>query len=302
MTDLGKKPEMRTGLTISAIGHLALLAWALITFVAKPFDSKVAEALPIDVISTEQFSQVTAGQKTAKKVEQQKPLVEKVAEAKPVETPTPKVAEKKKEIQAAAEPPPPAPEQKPEKQDKKAAESKADPIAEALKKDEAKPLPEKKAEAKPPLPQKKQPPQPKFDAAKVAALLDKRDPQRQAATGANLNAVASLGLPQANAAKLSQSELDALRARLAQVWNPPVGIRNPEDVIVRLRVRFNRDGTVAGRPEVVSGGRGAELESARDSAIRAVFRGQPFEMLRPESYDVWQDMEITFDPREMFRG
>jgi colicin import membrane protein len=42
--------------------------------------------------------------------------------------------------------------------------------------------------------------------------------------------------------------------------------------------------------------------ASRDSAIRAVFRGQPFDMLRPETYEEWKDIEITFDPRDMIRG
>jgi colicin import membrane protein len=281
---------MRAGLTISTLAHITLLLWALVTFVAKPFESSQSEPMPIDIISTEQFSQVTAGQKTAKKAEAPKPLVEKVAEAKPAEDTKPKIAEKKKEI-AATVPEPPKPEEKPEKQ--KPAEQKTDPIAEALKKEAAKPLPPKKPPA---------PPKPKFDAAKVAALLDKRDPQRKAATGALPNQVATLGAAEANAARLSQSELDALRARLMQLWNPPIGIQNAEQFIIRIRIRLKRDGTLIDGPEVRTSGRGALFESARDSAVRAIIRGQPFDMLRQETYDVWNDMEVTFDPRDMFRG
>ncbi len=281
---------MRTGLTISTAGHLALLAWALIAFVAKPLDSKPAEALPIDIITPEQFSKIAAGQKDAKKVEEPKRIVEKIAEPKPVEDTKAKISEKK-EVQPAIAEPPPAPEEKPEKQQKK-AEPKVDQIAEALKKEAATQPPKKPA-----------PPQPKFDARKVAALLDKRLPQRQAAAGDAMSKVASVGLAEATtAAKLSQSELDALRARLAQLWNPPVGIRKPEELVIRIRVRMNRDGMLAGPPMVMTSGQGTEFDSARDSAVRALFRGQPFNMLRQETYDVWQDMEITFDPRDMFRG
>jgi outer membrane biosynthesis protein TonB len=291
---------MRTGLAISAVGHLALLAWGLVTFVGKPFDSNHAEALPIDIITTEQFSKVTAGQKDAKKAPQPKPLVEKIAEPKPAENPAPKIAEKKKEIQPSAEPKP-APDSKPDKAEKKTPELKVDQIAEALKKDEAKKPLMEKAETPAP-PRKPAPPQPKFDASQVAALLDKRTPQRQAAAGSTLNALATLGLANADAATLSQSELDALRARLAKLWNPPIGIRKPEDFIVRIQVRLGRDGKLSAPPMVVTSGKGTEFESARDSAVRALYQGQPFDMLRQETYDVWQDMEITFDPREMFRG
>lgn len=292
---------MRTGLAISAVGHLALLAWGLVTFVPKAFDSNSAEALPIDIITTEQFSKVTAGQKDAKKIVQPKPLVEKIAEPKPAENPAPKIVEKKKEIQAAAAEPAPAPESKPEKAEKKTPEIKLDQIAESLKKDEGKKPLTEKAETPVP-PRRPTPPQPKFDASQVAALLDKRAPQRQAAAGSMLNPVASVGLANAESATLSQSELDALRARLAKLWNPPIGIRKPEDFIVRIQVRLGRDGKLAAPPQVVTSGKGNEFESARDSAVRALYQGQPFDMLRPETYDVWNDMEITFDPREMFRG
>ena len=30
--------------------------------------------------------------------------------------------------------------------------------------------------------------------------------------------------------------------------------------------------------------------------------GQPYNMLRQESYETWKDVEITFDPRQMFGG
>ncbi len=46
-----KLPEMRTGLAISAVGHLALLLWGLISFSAKPLEAKPNDALPIDIIS-----------------------------------------------------------------------------------------------------------------------------------------------------------------------------------------------------------------------------------------------------------
>jgi len=35
--------------------------------------------------------------------------------------------------------------------------------------------------------------------------------------------------------------------------------------------------------------------------MRAVLRGQPYDMLRPEHYEQWKDIEVTFDPRDMLR-
>ena len=39
-----------------------------------------------------------------------------------------------------------------------------------------------------------------------------------------------------------------------------------------------------------------------ESAKRAILRCQPFTMLRAEHYEQWKDIEINFDPREMFGG
>jgi colicin import membrane protein len=294
---------MRKGLAISSVLHAGALLWGLITFNAAPFENSIAEAVPVDFVSATDFSKMTAGSKDAKKVEQAKPLVEKVAEPKDTPEPAQKITEKKEIVTASTAEPPPPVESKPEKEKKEKVETKADPIAEALKKEESK-KEEKKPEAKvTPLPPKRPVhQQPKFDAAKVAALLDKRDPQRQAATGDVINRTASLGAPTGKSPELSQSELDALRARLMQLWNPPVGIRNASEVIIRIRVLLGRDRKLAGPPQVITSGQGAMFESARDSAIRAVFRAQPFDMLRAETYETWRDMEITFDPRDMFRG
>lgn len=314
---------MRTGTTISAAAHVGVLLWAVLVFDVKPLENAGAESIPVDFVSATEFSKMTEGVRNAQKQEQPKPLVEKQGEKKPVLEQAEKLTEKQEIVTPKeATPPPPTPEPKkaepkpepapkPEKAEQKNPEPKADPIAEALKKEEKKKKPEEKpteakAEAKNvPLPQKKPPkPQPpKFDPAQVAALLDKRDPQRHAATGDVINRTASLGAPGANAPELSQSELDALRARLIQLWNPPIGIRNAGDMVIRVRVLLRPDGTLAGPPSVLTSGRGPMFESARDSAIRAIFRGQPFDMLRPQTYETWKDIEVTFDPRDMlFRG
>ena len=84
-------------------------------------------------------------------------------------------------------PPTPAPKAPPQ--------PKRDLIAEALKKEEAKKPDTKQADAKTPIPPRKPPPPavPAFDANQVMALLDKRTPQRQAATGETPNDTAALG-------------------------------------------------------------------------------------------------------------
>jgi colicin import membrane protein len=281
---------MRKATAISAGLHAAVLLWATLSFSGKSFDVTPAESLPVDFISEKDFSEMTKGVKDAPKVETPKPLVEKKSEEppKPIEETKPKVTEKK-ELQTAKETAP-QPEPQP---------PKPDPIAEKLKQpDEPK---QTKTEPQP-LPPKKPPqkPQPKFDADKIAALLDKRDPQRNAATGIEANATPSLGTAAGAAAQLSQSEIDALRARLMALWNPPVGMQDAQQTQVTIRIRFRKDGTLAVGPQVLTSGSGAQFNAMRDSAVRAVFVGQPYTMLRPEHYDQWKEIDFTFDTRQMF--
>ena len=91
----------------------------------------------------------------------------------------------------------------------------------------------------------------------IAALLDKRDPQRNAATGVEANATPSLGTASGTEAQLSQSEIDALRARLMALWNPPVGMQDASQTQVTIRIRFRKDGTLAIGPQVLTTGSGA---------------------------------------------
>ena len=182
-----------------------------------------------------------AGSKTAPKTETPKPLVDAIGEPKPAESAVPKVAEKPeikpipKEEPAEQKPPEPKPmEPVVEKKPPAKVEPKTDPIAEALKKEDAKKSAEAKAKA---AAEKKKKPQLAFDPDQISALLDKRDPQRQAATGDTINKEPSLGTTTGSASTLSQSEIDALRSRLAQLWNPPAGALNPQDLVVRIRVK-----------------------------------------------------------------
>ena len=99
-----KLPEMKTGLTISALAHAALLLWGLISFSARPLEAAPKDALPVDIISDKEFSELTKGVKNAAKTAEPKPLVEKIGDPKPVEDSTAKVSEKKEIKAAKAEP------------------------------------------------------------------------------------------------------------------------------------------------------------------------------------------------------
>jgi len=327
---------MRRNLVISGTAHAVLLVWGLIAFVVRPGEAPLADPLSVEFVSATEFSQLTAGVKNAPEpIDNATPLVDKVGEPNPVKELAPKVVDKPEikidsaptlepKPEAKSQPkiaeksqpkPEPKAEPKPaEKADKPNDKPKPDQVADELKKDEAKktPKPEKKQrEFKPDQTAeelkkdeaKKQRPSPKIDADQVAALLDHREPQRQVATAESLNSIASLGAPLGQAAHLSQSELYALRAKLISLWNPPAAVSaHPDQYVVSIRIRLARNHRLVGQPVVLTSGHGPLFEATRDSAVRALFQVQPYSMLSLTTYDQWKEIDIDFDPREVFGG
>lgn len=288
-----KKYEMKTASLVSLGLHVGVLGWAMVSFSTSARNAPTPPSLPVDLVSVEDFTKITKGQKDAKPAPEPKPpLAEKKVEIpKEIEQAKPKAEEKKKPIETAkADDAPPPPK----------AETKLDMAADKQEKAEP-PKPEAKVEPPKPVPPKKPAkPQPKFDPDKIAALLDKRDAVREASAAPTLNNTAALGASSGNAARLSQSEIDALRARLRQCWNPPVGVSDARNLFVVFRVVFNRNGTIAREPALIEGTASQMGPALGESAKRALLQCQPFTMLRPETYETWKDMEIKFDPVEMF--
>ena len=101
-------------------------------------------------------------------------------------------------------------------------------------------------------------------------------------------------------AKLNE-ELNALRAKLIPLWNPPAAVSNhPELYVVTIRIKLARDHRLVGQPEVLTSGDGPLFEATRNSAVHAIFQAQPYDMLSLTTYDRWKEIDINFDPREVY--
>jgi hypothetical protein len=253
--------------------------------------------------------------KTGKK-ENPKPLVEKVAEAKPpvddavgkisdkppvvTDTsppPTPKV---EKPVEKKPDPPKPVAEAKPKEEpkpiEKKPDPPKVDPIAEALKKEEKKPPPKPVAQAAAP-----QPPKPKaerpFDQTKIAALLDKRDPSRQAITGDTLNSNAALGLSKGKAADNSATWGAMFQSQVERCWKKPFGGIESQNPEVAFEIKLKRDGTLEGAPIPEGSPSTPYLRVYQESALRAIIQCQPYN-LPAAFFDEWKYFAPVFTERK----
>jgi outer membrane biosynthesis protein TonB len=301
-------------LVASVVLHVLVIGWGLVSFSSKAFESIPEESLPVDIISSDQLAKVTAGMKTGKK-ENPKPLVEKVAEAKPVDDAVGKISEKppvvtdtsppptpkvEKPVEKKPDPPKPVAEAKPKEEpkpiEKKPDPPKVDPIAEALKKEEKKPPPKPVAQAAAP-----QPPKPKaerpFDQSKIAALLDKRDPSRQAITGDTLNSNAALGLSKGKAADNSATWGAMFQSQVERCWKKPFGgieSQNPEAV---FEIKLKRDGTLESAPIPDGSPSTPYLRVYQESALRAIIECQPYN-LPAAFFDEWKYFSPVFTERK----
>ena len=299
---------MRGSLTISAIVHLAVLGMCLVAFAAQPLEAPATPAVTVNTISVKDFTELTKGVKDTPKlkVDDIKPVADKVDTPKPVDQDAPKVADNKTEIKtdtSAKQQPKPDPKPDPKPADKpakaKPPDYKPDQIADLLKKKDVAKQPKPDDKASPDTPPRDAP---QFNADQVAQLLDKRDPQRQMAAAETINSQPNLGASTGAAAQLSQSEIDALRARISSCWSPPAGVNASTKIYVVLRVLFKQDASMSREPVLVEGTASALGPALAESAKRALLLCQPFTMLKPEHYDQWKDLELKFDPQELLGG
>lgn len=147
------------GFWVSGVSHVVILGAAMLTLSTVAQFPPAQEGIPVEIITDNQFSQITKGEKTAKEVQvTPKPRADRVADkieqrdpgedkrdapAPPKRPEEMKVAEKEEPV--AAQPPPPPPPPKP-------AEAKVDTHAEdekkLIEKAEAEAVAQKVAEAK----------------------------------------------------------------------------------------------------------------------------------------------------------
>jgi colicin import membrane protein len=296
--------------------HVIVIGWGLVTFSTKAFVSMPEDSLPVDVISSDQLAKVMAGMKTGKK-ENPKPLVEKVAEAKPADDTVGKIEDKKppvvtetapppqpkveeKPVEKKPDPPKPVaekPKEEPKPIEKKQEPPKVDPIAEALKKEEKKPPPKPVQPAAKP-PEQKRIVERHFDQNQIAALLDKRDPTRQAVANDTLNSNAALGLAKGTAADNSATWGAMFRQQVERCWKKPYGGVEQQKSEAIFAISLKRDGSLEGTPRPLGTPTSPYIRVYQESALRAIIECQPYK-LPGALFEEWKSFEPVFTERKM---
>jgi hypothetical protein len=220
------------------------------------------------------------------------------ASVPPAPPPPPPPSPKPVEAKAPTPPPrPPEPKPKPEQHAQAAPRPKADPAAfdKLMKTLEHKPAEKRQEPAdfdallknltKEQTVQSDEPPRPR--------------PKVMAAGPASSQPKAPLG------SQLTASENDFLvnliKQQLVPCWNVPAGARDAKELSVRIRASVNLDGTVR-TAAIVDQGRMNDplIRAAAESARRTFFNPQCTPLKLPaDKYEVWKDLDVTFDPRDL---
>ncbi|WFR99956.1 hypothetical protein [Rhizobium tumorigenes] len=138
-----------------------------------------------------------------------------------------------------------------------------------------------------------------LDMDEISALLN-----QEKATGGGAKRQqhqAALGTDKpANGAKLSQSEVDAMKSQIQNNWNVPAGMSGVEGMVIRVHFKLDESGQIVGEPEVTAtGGSSSSQDALAGSAKRAVMMSSPFKNLPRDKYDAWSEVVINFDPSQL---
>lgn len=102
---------------------------------------------------------------------------------------------------------------------------------------------------------------------------------------------------------LTATQIDLIRQTIRKCWHFPAGLRNAEDLIVDIKMELDPEGNVT-RAEIVDTNRMAsdnDYRTAAENAYRAVLDPKCNPLPLPkERYNEWKDLELSFNPKDMF--
>ena len=143
-----------------------------------------------------------------------------------------------------------------------------------------------------------------FDPTNIAALIDKSK-ENLAETDVKSNKITQSQDKSLNNVGLTLSEEDALKAQIFGCWSIPLGLPYNENLLVRIKLQLNPDGTVS-QSEILDHARMNKpgqgfYKVLAESALRAVRLCQPLKV-PPTGYEKWKNLQLNFNPTEMLKG
>ena len=287
---------MRKAILYSALLHLAVV---VVAWIGLPYTM----TLPVDPVQIIAVEIADASETPERKAPQPKAAKPATPEEPPAPPPAPKQPD------TPAPPPPPKPvEPEPESVPVPSPDATAAPETKPVDlpaRPKPKPVPPKEddfasvlktvdlLESDAPAPKKPADKKPTGSLVDdLAAVLDTPDTPSDRQT----QLAPTLG------SRLTVSEKDAIARQLRECWNVSVGARNPEELLVEVKLQLRRDGSLV-RADVVDKARMTSdpfFRSAAEAALRALKNPKCVPLkLPPEKYEEWKVMTFVFDPSVM---
>ena len=276
---------IRSGIAVSAIGHLSILTMVLVFAEVHPFGSVTAEPITVDLVSPAEVG------------------------APPKEEAPPKPELPKQEPSDAvdlssksAPPPPPAPAAAP-------LEATAPPqkLAALTPKQAAPPAthPVKQPAAAQPQPPATSrapsfvPPQPDLTVKYNVLLglppeLPPTVPQDKPGDG--------FDAPASQTADIASTLITEFRRHLRTCSKLPASIAPSDPIRIKLRVLMAPDGKLAADPILIEASASAKGPALMQSAIAALEACQPYAMLPADRYGEWKEFDLSFTPQDFAGG
>ena len=143
-----------------------------------------------------------------------------------------------------------------------------------------------------------------FDPNNIAALIDKSK-EETAETTNKIDKVTQDQEKNIVSGGLTLSEEDALKAQIFGCWSIPLGLPYNENLLVRIKLELNPDGTVS-QSEILDHARMNKpgqgfYKVLAESALRAIKLCQPLRV-PTTGYERWKELQLNFDAREMLEG
>src|SRR5262245_53039807 len=277
---IGLKRYIRPGLAVSVIGHLAALIVGFFFIGANAFHAPPPEAMVVEVMAPDEMPRFegmpsnlhSSGSETPSPangngpVTQAPPPQPRPQQQQSQQHPTPQ-----REAKEAPAPRPPAPEA-----------TQAELVrAEKTEPEKQNQSSEAQTASSPPEQTPEQP-----NIAEAVA--------QYAALGGPLGG--GFAAPPVDTNAPSYDWTMPFRERVGMCSKRPEGVEPGDKFSIKIRISFNRDGTLASPPRLLVPTPSAKQRALMESAVDALQTCQPFTMLPPEKYRQWKTMEVYVIP------
>jgi hypothetical protein len=279
---IGLKRYIRPGLVVSVIGHLGVLIVGLLLVSANAFHAPLPDAMVVEVVTPDELPRFEGAPSGLRSDGSQ----------------TPSPADGKGAVTQAPPPKPrPRPQQETQQRPNPQREAKEvpaprSPAVEATQAElvrTEKTEPEKQNQSSEQQPAASPPTQQTPEQPNIAEAV-----AQYVALGGPLGG--GFAAPPVDTNVSGYDWTAPFRERVSVCSKVPEGVVPSDKVSIKVRVSFNRDGTVAAPPRLLVPAPSAKQQALMESAIDALERCQPFTMLPPEKYKQWKTMVFYVTP------